>query len=72
MVSSGEIFPKTFVQLSPVYHQPLFALLDQSRRVHRNHWGENEGVQLCRLLSIKTEVEEEVIKMLNKDKVLTA
>jgi len=54
MVSFGEIPPKTFVQLSPVYHQPLFALLDQSRRVHRNHWGENEGVQLCRLLSIKT------------------
>jgi len=54
MVSSGEIPPKTFVQLSPVYHQPLFALLDQSRRVHRNNWGENEGVQLCRLLSIKT------------------
>lgn len=54
MVSSGEIPPKTFVQLSPVYHQPLFALLDHSRRVHRNHWGENEGVQLCRLLSIKT------------------
>jgi len=54
MVSSGEIPPKTFVQLSPVYHQPLFALLDQSRRVYRNHWGENEGVQLCRLLSIKT------------------
>ena len=54
MVNSGEIPPKTFVQLSPVYHQPLFALLDQSRRVHRNYWGENEGVQLCRLLSIKT------------------
>ena len=54
MVSSGKIPPKTFVQLSPVYHQPLLALLDQSRRVHRNHWGENEGVQLCRLLSIKT------------------
>ena len=54
MVSVGEILPKTFVQLSPIYHQPLFSLLDQSRRVHCQHWGENEGVQLCRLLSIKT------------------
>ena len=46
--------PKTFADLSPVYRQPLFSLLEQARKVHREHWGENEGVQLCRLLSIKT------------------
>ena len=45
---------KTFADLSPVYRQPLFFLLEQARKVHREHWGENEGVQLCRLLSIKT------------------
>jgi len=46
--------PKTFADLSPVYRQPLFSLLEQARKVHREHWRENEGVQLCRLLSIKT------------------
>jgi len=46
--------PKSFADLSPVYRQPLFSLLEQARKVHREHWGENEGVQLCRLLSIKT------------------
>lgn len=46
--------PKIFADLSPVYRQPLFSLLEQARNVHREHWGENEGVQLCRLLSIKT------------------
>ena len=46
--------PKTFADLSPVYRQPLFSLLEQARKVHHKHWGENQGVQLCRLLSIKT------------------
>jgi len=46
--------PKSFADLSPVYRQPLFSLLEQARKVHREHWGDNEGVQLCRLLSIKT------------------
>ncbi|NDE85432.1 MAG: biotin synthase BioB, partial [Verrucomicrobia bacterium] len=46
--------PKTFAELSPVYRQPLFSLLEQSRQVYRENWGEKEGVQLCRLLSIKT------------------
>ena len=46
--------PKTFDALSPVYRQPLFSLLEQARQVHRENWGEKEGVQLCRLLSIKT------------------
>ena len=54
MVALNGMIPKTFAQLSPIYHQPLFPLLDQSRRVHCQHWGEKEGVQLCRLLSIKT------------------
>ncbi|NBS54616.1 biotin synthase BioB [bacterium] len=34
--------------------QPLFDLLEQAREVHRGSWGDREGVQLCRLLSIKT------------------
>jgi len=54
MVTRPEIHPKTFADLSPIYRQPLFSLLEKSRQVHREHWGEKEGVQLCRLLSIKT------------------
>ena len=54
MVAINGVTLKTFAQLSPIYHQPLFPLLDQSRRAHCQHWGEKEGVQLCRLLSIKT------------------
>ncbi|MCX6935641.1 MAG: biotin synthase BioB [Verrucomicrobia bacterium] len=54
MATRNGIAPKTFSELSPIYRQPLFTLLDQSRKVHREHWGEEEGVQLCRLLSIKT------------------
>lgn len=46
--------PKTFADLIPVYRQPLFSLLEKARQVHRENWGEKEGVQLCRLLSIKT------------------
>jgi biotin synthase len=46
--------PKTFPELSAVYRQPLFDLLEQGREAHRVHWGDREGVQLCRLLSIKT------------------
>ena len=54
MVAINGMITKTFAQLSPIYHQPLFPLLDQSRRVHGQHWGDKDGVQLCRLLSIKT------------------
>lgn len=54
MVSFDGTSPKTFAQLSPIYRQPLFTLVDTSRRVHLEHWAENQGVQLCRLLSIKT------------------
>ncbi|NBQ56520.1 MAG: hypothetical protein EBU36_07795, partial [Verrucomicrobia bacterium] len=54
MVTWNGITPKTFPELSPVYRQPLFSLLEQSRQIHRRNWGEKEGVQLCRLLSIKT------------------
>ena len=44
---------KTFEQLQAVYQQPLFDLLDQARSVYRANWQDNE-VQLCTLLSIKT------------------
>jgi len=54
MAAINGLILKTFAQLSPIYYQPLFSLLDQSRKVHGQHWGEKEGVQLCRLLSIKT------------------
>jgi biotin synthase len=54
MVAINGMTLKTFAQLSPIYYQSLFSLLDQSRKVHGQHWGEKEGVQLCRLLSIKT------------------
>jgi biotin synthase len=40
-------------ELSSIYHQPFFALLQQARAVHEQHWNKQE-VQLCTLLSIKT------------------
>jgi biotin synthase len=54
MVTRIGLTLKTFAELSPVYRQPLFSLLEQSRQIHRKNWGDKEGVQLCRLLSIKT------------------
>jgi biotin synthase len=42
-----------FSDLSPLYHQPLFDLISQSRQVHLKHW-HGEEVQRCSLLSIKT------------------
>ena len=54
MVTRNGLTLKTFAELSPVYRQPLFSLLEQSRQIHRKNWGDKEGVQLCRLLSIKT------------------
>src|SRR5436190_7214839 len=42
-----------FDQLYPLYHQPLFDLISQSRAVHLKHWT-GEAVQRCSLLSIKT------------------
>ncbi len=43
----------TYSELHRLYHQPFFALIQQARAVHEEHWPENE-VQLCTLLSIKT------------------
>ena len=40
-------------ELHPLYHQPLFDLISQSRAVHLTHWT-GEAVQRCSLLSIKT------------------
>ncbi|MEO6052465.1 MAG: biotin synthase BioB [Chthoniobacterales bacterium] len=40
-------------QLEEIFHQPFFDLLQKARAVHSQHWQENE-VQLCTLLSIKT------------------
>jgi biotin synthase len=42
-----------FEELYPLYHQPLFDLISQSRAVHLKHWT-GEAVQRCSLLSIKT------------------
>jgi biotin synthase len=42
-----------FAELSPLYHQPLFDLISQSREIHLAHWP-GEEVQRCSLLSIKT------------------
>ena len=39
--------------LEKIYHQPVFQLIDQARSVYCEHWQDNE-VQLCTLLSIKT------------------
>ena len=40
-------------ELHPLYHQPLFDLISQSRAVHLERW-RGEKVQRCSLLSIKT------------------
>jgi biotin synthase len=40
-------------ELHPLYHQPFFDLISQSRAVHLKHWT-GESVQRCSLLSIKT------------------
>lgn len=42
-----------FQHLSALYRQPLFDLVQQARQVYLTHWQNNE-VQLCELLSIKT------------------
>ncbi len=39
--------------LEAIYRRPLFDLLADSRRVHADHWRDNE-MQLCTLLSVKT------------------
>jgi biotin synthase len=44
---------KTFSELEAIYHRPFFDLLQESRRIHSEHWPENE-MQLCTLLSVKT------------------
>ncbi|MDD5262940.1 MAG: biotin synthase BioB [Methylacidiphilales bacterium] len=44
---------KTLQQLEAIYNQPIFQLIDQAREIYRRHWQDNE-VQLCTLLSIKT------------------
>ncbi len=42
-----------FDQLQKLYSQPFFDLIQQARNVYLQHWQNNE-VQLCTLLSIKT------------------
>lgn len=42
-----------FKSLSEIYHQPVFQLLDKARAVYKQHWND-DSVQLCTLLSIKT------------------
>ncbi len=42
-----------FSTLSALYRQPLFDLVQQARQIYLAHWQNNE-VQLCELLSIKT------------------
>ena len=40
-------------ELVQLYKLPLFALIEKSRTIHKQHWKDNK-VQLCTLLSIKT------------------
>lgn len=42
-----------FQELKNIHDQPFFTLLKQARTVHEEHWNDNE-IQLCTLLSIKT------------------
>jgi biotin synthase len=43
----------TLADLEANYRRPLFDLIAESRRVHAEHWPDNE-MQLCTLLSVKT------------------
>ena len=43
----------TLSQLEETYHTPLFDLIQRSRSVHLRNWDE-DSVQLCTLLSVKT------------------
>lgn len=43
----------TLSELQEIYNQPLFQLIDRSRKVFQQNWKHDE-VQLCTLLSIKT------------------
>ncbi len=43
----------TLEALEAIYHRPFFDLIAESRRVHAEHWKDNE-MQLCTLLSVKT------------------
>ena len=40
-------------ELESIYHTSFFKLLDRSRKIHAEHWPEDE-MQLCTLLSVKT------------------
>lgn len=44
---------RTFAELEEIYRRSFFDLIQESRRVHKAHWPENE-MQLCTLLSVKT------------------
>lgn len=41
-------------EISAIYQQPFFSLIKQAREVYESNWGEEPGIQLCTLLSIKT------------------
>jgi biotin synthase len=43
----------TLETLEAIYRRPFFDLIAESRRVHAEHWRDNE-IQLCTLLSVKT------------------
>jgi biotin synthase len=49
----GPMASFTREEVKALYDQPLLPLLDEARRVHRQHHPDNE-VQLCTLLSVKT------------------
>ena len=45
--------PVTIAQIEEIYHSAFFDLLQQSRSTHLQNWDE-DNVQLCTLLSVKT------------------
>ena len=45
--------PVTISQLESIYRAPFFDLIQRSRSVHLQNWDE-DNVQLCTLLSVKT------------------
>jgi len=47
------IHPVTIAQLEEIYRRPFFGLIQRSRSVHLQNWDE-DTVQLCTLLSVKT------------------
>ena len=60
---------KTFSELEAIYRRPLFDLLQESRRIHSEHWPENE-MQLCTLVERKDRRMQRGLRLLRPKRAL--